>query len=107
SCPRSPLLDARLNLAHPAGETLVGRVMGLLAFSLLFTAGGALIGLQFRPGAILISIVGSTGAAYCSVLHEDQARTEPGTVLRLQRLRRHGAGVDCRELCPTWVGRDR
>jgi FtsH-binding integral membrane protein len=43
-------------------ETLVGRVMGLLAFSLLFTAGGALLGRQLGPGAILISIVGSIGA---------------------------------------------
>jgi FtsH-binding integral membrane protein len=42
-------------------ESLVGRVMGLLAFSLLFTAGGALLGPQLGPGAILISIVGSLG----------------------------------------------
>jgi len=42
-------------------ETLVGRVMGLLAFSLLFTAGGALLGQQLGPGALLISIVGSLG----------------------------------------------
>ena len=41
--------------------TLVGQVMGLLAFSLLFTAGGALLGQQLGPGAILISIVGSIG----------------------------------------------
>ncbi len=41
--------------------TLVGQVMGLLAFSLLFTAGGALLGRQLGPGAILISIVGSIG----------------------------------------------
>src|ERR671910_737262 len=43
-------------------ETLVGRVMGLLAFSLLFTAGGALLGRQLGPGAILLSIAGSIGA---------------------------------------------
>jgi FtsH-binding integral membrane protein len=41
--------------------TLVGRVMGLLAFSLVFTAGGALLGQQLGPGAILVSIVGSLG----------------------------------------------
>ena len=41
--------------------TLVGQVMGLLAFSLLFTAGGALLGRQLGPGVILISIVGSIG----------------------------------------------
>jgi FtsH-binding integral membrane protein len=40
---------------------LVGQVMGLLAFSLLFTAGGALLGRQLGPGAILLSIVGSLG----------------------------------------------
>jgi FtsH-binding integral membrane protein len=41
--------------------TLVGRVMGLLAFSLLFTAGGALLGPRLGPAAILLSIVGSLG----------------------------------------------
>jgi FtsH-binding integral membrane protein len=41
--------------------TLVGQVMGLLAFSLLFTAGGALLGRAMGPGAILLSIVGSIG----------------------------------------------
>jgi FtsH-binding integral membrane protein len=41
--------------------TLVGQVMGLLAFSLLFTAGGAVLGRELGPGAILISIVGSIG----------------------------------------------
>ena len=30
--------------------TLVGQVMGLLAFSLLFTAGGVLLGRQLGPG---------------------------------------------------------
>jgi FtsH-binding integral membrane protein len=39
--------------------TLVGQVMGLLAFSMLFTAGGAVIGRALGPGGMLISIVGS------------------------------------------------
>ena len=41
--------------------TLVGRVMGLLAFSLAFTAGGAVIGMAMGPAAMLLSIVGSIG----------------------------------------------
>lgn len=39
--------------------TLAGQVMGLLGFSMLFTAGGAVIGRALGPGAMLISIVGS------------------------------------------------
>ena len=53
-------------------ETLVGRVMGLLAFSLLFTAGGALIGQQLGPGAILISIVGSLGTLIALYFTKDR-----------------------------------
>ena len=74
--------------------TLVGQVMGLLAFSLLFTAGGALLGQQLGPGGNPDLNRRLDRNAYRPVLHEDQARTEPGTVLRLQRLRRHGAGAD-------------
>src|SRR5215208_5013908 len=55
--------------------TLVGRVMGLLAFSLLFTAGGALLGRQLGPGAILISI-GTLIALYFT-------KTRPGLNLAL------------------------
>ncbi|HYU21223.1 MAG TPA: Bax inhibitor-1/YccA family protein [Chloroflexota bacterium] len=41
--------------------TLVGQVFGLLAFSLVFTAGGAVIGRALGPAALLLSIVGSIG----------------------------------------------
>ena len=43
--------------------TLVGQVMGLLAFSLLFTAGGAVLGQMMGPGAIILSLVGLSGAS--------------------------------------------
>ena len=60
-------------------ETLVGQVMGLLAFSLLFTAGGALLGRQLGPGAILISIVGSLGTLIALYF----TKTKPGLNLGL------------------------
>ena len=41
--------------------TIVGQVMGLLAFSMLFTAGGAILGRAMGPAAMLLSIVGSIG----------------------------------------------
>ena len=59
--------------------TLVGRVMGLLAFSLLFTAGGALLGPQLGPGAVLISIVGSLGTLIALYF----TKTRPGLNLGL------------------------
>lgn len=39
--------------------TIVGQVMGLLAFSLLFTAGGYLVGRALGPAGMIIGIVGS------------------------------------------------
>jgi FtsH-binding integral membrane protein len=60
-------------------ETLVGRVMGLLAFSLLFTAGGALLGRQLGPGAILLSIAGSIGTLIALYL----TKNKPGLNLGL------------------------
>lgn len=39
--------------------TLAGQVMGLLAFSLLFTAGGYLVGRALGPAGMILSIVGS------------------------------------------------
>jgi FtsH-binding integral membrane protein len=41
--------------------TLVGQVMGLLAFSLLFTAGGAVIGRALGPASLVLSFIGSFG----------------------------------------------
>jgi modulator of FtsH protease len=42
--------------------TLTGQVFGLLGFSLLFTAGGAVLGQQLGPGAFFLSLVGSFGS---------------------------------------------
>ena len=42
-------------------SAVLGKVMGLLAFAFLFTAGGAVIGPALGPGAFLLSIVGGFG----------------------------------------------
>ncbi len=39
--------------------TLVGQVMGLLGFSMLFTAGGYLVGRALGPGAMIIGMIGT------------------------------------------------
>jgi FtsH-binding integral membrane protein len=52
--------------------TLVGQVMGLLAFSLLFTAGGYLVGRALGPLGMIIGIVGALG----TVLALSFARTK-------------------------------
>jgi modulator of FtsH protease len=44
-----------------AQSALAGQVFGLLGFSLLFTAGGALIAPRIGPGAFWISLIGSIG----------------------------------------------
>lgn len=42
-------------------SAILGRVLGLLGFAFVFTAGGALIGRQLGPGAVLLSVIGSFG----------------------------------------------
>src|SRR5215212_8917049 len=53
-------VDTYYSIAESRGRrgTLVGQVMGLLGFSLLFTAGGAVLGRVMGPGAMILSIVG-------------------------------------------------
>jgi modulator of FtsH protease len=59
--------------------TLVGQVMGLLAFSLLFTAGGAVVGPALGPASMILSIVGSIGC----LIGLRFTRTKPGLNLGL------------------------
>jgi FtsH-binding integral membrane protein len=40
-------------------STIAGQVMGLLAFSLLFTAGGYLVGRALGPAGMIVSIIGT------------------------------------------------
>src|SRR3981081_808272 len=40
-------------------SAVLGKVLGLLGFAFLFTAGGAVIGRSLGPGGFLLSIVGS------------------------------------------------
>jgi modulator of FtsH protease len=59
--------------------TLVGQVMGLLAFSMLFTAGGALLGRVLGPVGLILSLVGSIAC----VLALSFARAKMGSGLAL------------------------
>src|SRR3979411_1146177 len=49
------------DIATTGQPAVLGKVMGLLGFAFLFTAGGAVIGRSLGPGAFLLSIVGSFG----------------------------------------------
>ena len=59
-------------LSQAQRGTIVGQVMGLLAFSLLFTAGGYLVGRALGPLGMIIGIVGALG----TVLALSFARTK-------------------------------
>jgi modulator of FtsH protease len=48
-------------VSERARATLAGQVFGLLAFSLLFTAGGAYVAPRLGPGAFWLSLIGSFG----------------------------------------------
>jgi modulator of FtsH protease len=58
---RSPYTGYPTDFAAAERPAVLGRVMGLLGFAFLFTAGGAVIGRSLGPGAFLLSIVGSLG----------------------------------------------
>jgi modulator of FtsH protease len=52
---------------------ILGKVMGLLGFAFLFTAGGAVVGQALGPGAFLLSIVGSFGTVIALQFLRDRA----------------------------------
>jgi FtsH-binding integral membrane protein len=57
----APYVDYRTDAGLADRPAVLGKVMGLLGFAFLFTAGGAVIGRTLGPGAFLLSIVGSFG----------------------------------------------
>src|SRR4030081_1868600 len=58
---RAPYADYGADVGLADRSATLGKVMGLLAFAFLFTAGGAVIGPALGPGAFLLSIVGGFG----------------------------------------------
>jgi modulator of FtsH protease len=58
---QTPYGDYGSTYALGQRSAVLGKVLALLGFSFVFTAGGALIGRGLGPGAFLLSIVGSFG----------------------------------------------
>jgi modulator of FtsH protease len=56
-----PYADYRTGVGLAEQPAVLGKVLGLLGFAFLFTAGGAVIGRALGPGAFLLSIIGSLG----------------------------------------------
>src|SRR5258708_15783488 len=57
----TPYTDYGSEAALAERPAVLGKVLGLLGFAFVFTAGGALIGRSLGPGAFLLSIIGSFG----------------------------------------------
>ena len=57
----SPYVDARTGAVLDQRRAVLGKVLGLLGFAFLFTAGGAAIGRTLGPGAFLLAVIGSFG----------------------------------------------
>ena len=57
----TPYVDYRTDAALADRPAVLGKVMGLVGFAFVFTAGGAVIGRTLGPGAFLLSIIGSFG----------------------------------------------
>src|SRR6266545_1602917 len=60
-------------------STIAAQVMGLLAFSLLFTGGGYLVGRALGPAGLILSIIGSLAC----VLVLSFARTKMSSMVAL------------------------
>src|SRR5260370_36030197 len=56
-----PYVDYGSERALGERPAVLGKVLGLLGFAFLFTAGGAVVGQSLGPGAFLLSIIGSFG----------------------------------------------
>jgi modulator of FtsH protease len=57
----TPYADYGSEAALGERPAVLGKVLGLLGFAFLFTAGGAVIGRSLGPGAFLLAIIGSFG----------------------------------------------
>ncbi len=57
----TPYADYRTDAALADRPAVLGKVMGLVGFAFVFTAGGAVIGRTLGPGAFFLSIIGSFG----------------------------------------------
>lgn len=58
---RQPYADLGSDYALASRPAVLGRVLGLLGFAFLFTAGGAVIGRSLGPGGFLLAVIGSFG----------------------------------------------
>jgi len=58
---QTPYSDFGSTVALGQRSAILGKVLALLGFSFIFTAGGALLGRNLGPGAFFISLVGSFG----------------------------------------------
>jgi len=58
---RRPYADTWSETAIGERPAVLGKVLGLLGFAFLFTAGGAVVGRTLGPGAFLLSVIGSFG----------------------------------------------
>jgi FtsH-binding integral membrane protein len=56
---QTPYTDYGSTVALGQRSAVLGKVLALLGFSFVFTAGGALIGRSLGPGAFFLSIIGS------------------------------------------------
>src|SRR5438128_7113085 len=70
---QAPYVDYRSDAGLADRPAVLGKVMGLLGFAFLFTAGGAVIGRSLGPGAFLLSIIGSFGTLIALQFLRDRA----------------------------------
>jgi modulator of FtsH protease len=60
-------------LATGQRSALMGKVLSLLGFAFVFTAGGALIGIMLGPAAFFVSIVGTLGTLFALMAFRERS----------------------------------
>jgi modulator of FtsH protease len=70
---RGGIADYGAGAAITDQPAVLGKVMGLLGFAFLFTAGGAVVGQALGPGAFILSIIGSFGTLIALQFLRDRA----------------------------------
>jgi modulator of FtsH protease len=73
--------------------SVLGRVLGLLGFAFVFTAGGAIIGREIGPAALLIDIVGSLGTLFALMRFRERAPINLGLMYAFATFSGMGLGL--------------
>src|ERR1051326_2056096 len=90
---RSPYADFSAQTTLADRPAILGKVLGLLGFAFLFTAGGAVIGRNLGPGGFLLATVGSFGTLIALQFLRERSPVNLGLLYALATFERIPIGL--------------